>query len=368
MHFIFETLTVSVTSDAPSDTRWLAEFFGPACRVSAKASGAARTIRLREDASLHNAYTLALPRTGSTAVGFVMDSGTVDLCVFRDGAVRVAYDPSFDAFYRIESPHMVEVIDRPHTATGSPRRARGALMRVVREWVMNSARGAGHLAFHAAGISRFGRAVLFAGGKQAGKTTLTSACLLAEEGWGLLANDRILIAQRDAWQCRGMATIVSIRSGSYSQLPELADRLGAVTGGAFARIDESRVPAPLVDGRSSLSPAQFARALATSLVEEATLRTVAFPSINADGDGLCWQRITPNEAAGRLSSALFAASAARVQSELFEVPDEIAFADDETVRERINRLVTETDCVEIGLGRSAYDSAAVAELLRSLGR
>jgi len=295
-----------------------------------------------------------------------MDSGTVDLRVFRDGAVRVAYDPSFDAFYRIESPHMVEVIDRPNTATGSPRRARGALMRVVREWVMNSARSAGHLALHAAGISRFGRAALFAGGKQSGKTTLTSACLLAEEGWYLLANDRILLAQRDAWQCRGMATIVSIRPGSLSQLPELADRLGAVTGGTFARGDESHVSTPLVDGRLSLSPAQFATALGTSLVGEATLRTVAFPSIDADGDGLCWRRITPNEAAGRVFSALFAAAATRVQSELFEVPGEIAFPDEESVRAKIAELVTEADCVAIGLGRSAYDAGAVAELLRSL--
>ena len=241
-------------------------------------------------------------------------------------------------------------------------------MRVVREWVMNSARGAGHLAIHAAGIARSGRAVLFAGAKQSGKTTLTSACLMVGEGWGLLANDRILLGQSGGeWRCRGMASIVSIRPRSLALVRALGDRLAIVTGGAFARGDESPLQAPLVDGRLSLSPAQFASAIGTSLMGESALHAIAFPSIEVDSTGILSRRVAPCEAACRLASSLFAAAAPRVQSELFEVPGEIDFTNEASVRARITEIAENTVCVEIGLGRSAYEPAIVAELLRSLG-
>lgn len=373
MDFIFETLAVWVESDAPPDLEWLAEFMGPACRTREHpctgSRDASRTVRLRADAALHAEYgaRIASGAAHEDATAFVMDSGAVTLRVFADGGVRVAHDPAFDAFYRIVTPHSVEIIDVPRDAGASPRRARGALMRIVREWVTHSARRAGHLALHAAGIAHDGRAILLAGPKNSGKTTLAAACLLHGDRWGLLANDRILLRRgKLGWVCRGMASIVSVRPGTVGQLPSLRGRLDQLTGRALAAHHEPPSEPYLVNGRMSLSPPQFASALGAALIGEAAACAVAFPRIDRAGEGIRCSRLGSDEATDRLASTLFAATMPGAQSDLLEEPCQVARLSADAIRAQVAGLAAGIPCFEVGLGRSAYSPAEVTRLLRAL--
>ena len=373
MEFTFKTLAVSVESDQPSDLHWLAEFMGPACRTREHSCtgsrDASRTVRLRADAALHAEYgaRIASGAAQEAATAFVMDSGAVTLKVFADDGIRVAHDPAFDTFYRIVTPHSVEIIDAQRDTGASPRRARGALMRIVREWVTHSARRAGHLAFHAAGIACDGRAILLAGPKNSGKTTLTAACLLHGDRCGLLANDRLLLRREGlGWMCSGMASIVSVRPGTFDQLPSLRGRLDQLTGRALAARDEPPSEPYLVDGRMSLSPLQFAGALGTALVGEATVCAAAFPTIDPAGDGICCSQLGSDEATDRLASTLFAAAMPGAVSELFEETCHAAYPSSGRVRAQVAGLAAGIPCFEVGLGRSAYSPAEVMSLLRAL--
>lgn len=375
MDFSFDSLAVSVSSDEPADLDWLRDFLGPSFRVRSPAEEApiaGRTIALRSDAELHAALTTSLASASERATAFAMDDGTVELPVFRLGESRVAWDAAFASFYRMTSPRSVEVVDRPPAGTAhrsEPRRARGALMRVVREWAMNAVRSGGGVPLHASGIARSGGAVLFAGAKRAGKTTLTAACLMDRAPWGLLANDRIVLARHgDGWRCRGMASIVSVRPASLEIVPGLGDRLRlAVGGGTFARLDEPAPPAPLVDGRIGLGPDRFATALGSKLVGEASLRAIAFPSIDPDVRGIEWRPLAAAESAARLQAALFAAAAPQARSELFEEASAPPFPRDEEIRASVADIASTTRCIEVRLGPEAYARATIDAFLDALG-
>ena len=371
MDLVFESLLVSVSSDDSADLIWLEEFLGPSFQSGVGGDGTAlskRSIRLQADARLYARFTSMLPRARCRIVGFVMDGGPLELETFPDGDSLVAYDPAFAAFYRILHPHAVEVIDAPAEASEyQPRRARGAMMRVVREWAMNRARSSGLLALHAAGIARAGLAMLFVGSKQAGKTSLTAACLLADGQWDLLANDRMILAPRkEAWLCLGMASIVSIRPGSLELVPGLADRLPRAARGAFAGLHEGTRSAGLVDGRLGMSPAQFAAALGTRIIGTARVHAVAFPQIDRNASGIHCRHLARDEATERLRSTLFAAATPHLCSGLFDVPGENSLPCEEAVMGLVADLASQSACVEVRLGRNAYDASAISDLLRSL--
>lgn len=375
MDFSFDSLAVSVSTDEPADLDWLRDFLGPSFRVRSpaeEAPTAGRTIHLRADAELHAALTVSLAGTRERATAFVMDDGTVELPVFRVGESRVAWDAAFASFYRMTSPYSVEVVDRPPAGTvhrSEPRRARGALMRVVREWVMNAVRSGGGVPLHASGIARSGGAVLFAGAKRAGKTTLTAACLMDRAPWGLLANDRIVLARDgDGWRCRGMASIVSVRPASLEIVPGLGERLRlAAGGGTFARLDEPAPPAKLVDGRLGLGPDRFATALGSKLVGEAALHAIAFPSIDPDVRGIECRPLAAAESAARLQAVRFAAATPRARSELFDDASAPPFPREEEIWATVADIASTTQCIDLRLGPDAYAPATIDGFLGSFG-
>ena len=129
-----------------------------------------------------------------------------------DGSILVA-DQEFGCYYHVQGKQ-VEVISRPQD-----RLARIGLMRVVRELAIQRALSRSEtLDLHAAAFVFRGRAILLAGDKNAGKTTLLAHALTSPHT-ALMANDRVIVDGR--LQARGVPTVVSVRDDTEQAFPAL---------------------------------------------------------------------------------------------------------------------------------------------------
>jgi hypothetical protein len=83
----------------------------------------------------------------------------------------------------------------------------------------------GYYLLHAFAVAKKGRSILLVGPSGSGKTT--TGLHLLEEGWQLLANDVVLLEERaDGVYALPTPGVVSIRPGTLSLIPSLAERLG----------------------------------------------------------------------------------------------------------------------------------------------
>jgi hypothetical protein len=190
---------VVVESDDASLVRWLDEFltpgFEPFCADDAPTvvvSSGPRSRALRDSAESLGARPC-----------FALDREVDEQLVYRcDGAVVVT-DARYGTSYRIE-PDVIRVLRDDDTL-----RSRGSVMRVVRELATAQALADGsRLQLHASALEHGGRVFVFAGPKQAGKTTLVTR--LASLGSVAIAgNDRLLLSPpRDdprSWSVRQVA-------------------------------------------------------------------------------------------------------------------------------------------------------------------
>lgn len=97
-------------------------------------------------------------------------------------------------------------------------------LRMALEW---SRQERGEYTFHASAVVRDGRAVVFAGDAEAGKTTMALS-LCHHAGFALHANDQALLALRDGrpWVIHGDRNSVSLRHRSAARYsPDLAHRM-----------------------------------------------------------------------------------------------------------------------------------------------
>ncbi len=133
-----------------------------------------------------------------------------------------------------------------------------SLMRLLRGLLIREAMACGYELMHAACVCNGDTGVLIAGPKHAGKTTL--AIELMRTGFGLVANDKVLLEHRDgAVLAIGATTAVGIRAGTLSLLPEDA-------GVLRAHGTQS------VDGRLYVDPDELATSLRSYSASSVVLR------------------------------------------------------------------------------------------------
>ncbi len=267
-----------------------------------------------------------------------------------DGSIFVA-DQEFGCYYHVQGDQ-VEVISRPQD-----RPARIGLMRVVRELAMQRALSRREtLDLHAAAFVFRGRAILLAGDKNAGKTTLLAHALTSPHT-ALMANDRVVVD--GGLEAHGVPTVVSVRAETEQTFPAL----GRIFPRCAARFHQGELAA---DFRSasicqlsalSLSLAQFARQLNSRLKPSAPVGAILFPEISPTRSGWSLEPLDPAEAAARLRRNIYGSALATCTDTIFQrMMGALPSVDERDFL--VDRLAAAVPMIRCLLGKGAYNESS----------
>jgi hypothetical protein len=270
--------------------RWLQGFLKPWMAETAFGSGDVLVTFTRSQVAFD-----ALRRQSLSAARlipcFVLDRQVVTLEGWDDneGGLVLA-DTELGCFYRVRERH-IDIVGGPEE-----RRAKLGLMRVVREILAARTLAAGRtLDLHAAAFEVGRRAVLIAGPKKSGKTTLLCYALASGKA-RLIANDRVFveIAGEDPTDVCGIPTLVSIRPDMLRSFPMLRNEPSRTA------TPDVTVPRPM-----HLSPAQVAERLGSSCVRTAPLTAIVFPEITGDQETWTVDALSTADGIARLSASFY---------------------------------------------------------------
>ena len=339
---------------------WLSEFLCPWADTTPHGRGD-RIVRMTSSAGAFDGLERRQTRSSLRQVPcFALDSRVVDLPGWDDEQGTVVADAELGCFFRLAG-RVVEVVARP----GYPR-ARFGLMRVVRQMLAAPAlAGGGLVDLHAAAFAVAGQAVLLAGAKAAGKTTMLIHALASGKA-DLIANDRVFInGSPGPAGVVGVPTVVSIRPWTLQVFPGL--RHHAVERPACLRVGEAPQPRAVEAGTRefALSPAQLALRLGARRVRGAPIAAVVFPIVSAVTGTWTFEPVSRAEAAVRLRECLYGARVARRARTVFEGSDG-GIPHREQREAAIARLAASVPCVQANLGPGAYRDGAGA-WLQALG-
>lgn len=271
--YSFGSASVDVDTDAADTLRWLTEFLTP--WVDETAFGHA-DVRVSVTCS-RSAFDDLEHRSSAARLipCFALDSQLVTLPGWDDRGGAVLADTELGCFYQVHGHH-VDIVGRP-----GERRVRLGLMRVVRETLAAQRLIQGQfLDLHTAAFEVEQRAVLVAGPKNAGKTTLLCYALASHRA-RLIANDRVFVdVDQVPGTVYGVPTLASVRPGTIQFFPGLRREFDEhpMRFHTGERDLSSR-------GREfGLSPGQLAQRLGALCVRSAPLAAVVFPDVVDDTD------------------------------------------------------------------------------------
>jgi hypothetical protein len=284
--YSFGSASVDVETDTAETGDWLRGFLAPWMGVTGFGGGDVLVRFARSQAAFDD---LERRSTSATSVipCFALDSRLVALPGWDDGAGLVLADKDFGCFYQIQE-RCVDIVGRP----GEPMAALG-LMRVVREILAARRLARGRLLdLHAAAFEVDRRAVLVAGVKRSGKTTLLCYAL-ASGAARLIANDRVFVevGRGDSPEVSGIPAITTIRPETL----RLFSRLRKDPGGPLPRRD------------IHLSPAHLAERLGSSCVPAAPLSAIVFPEIAGDLDTWTVDALSAADGVAQLEACFYGA-------------------------------------------------------------
>lgn len=364
MSSTFEMLGVPLLfeTDDRLAARWLESFLRP-WFSSADPAACRHTARLVHDEGRFAELEAASRAARLAPIEcFSLDSQVVEHPAWpMDGATCVA-DRGLGCFY-LHGGSSTTVVARPGDL-----RPRLAVVRILRELAAAASSSPRLLSLHAAAVGIGGRAIVLAGPKQAGKTTLLSHLLLTGPGT-LISNDWVFVAfdgpEAHRPAAHGMPTVVKLRRGSLDLLPSLA--AGWLEGGSFLLHPDEALggdgwdPSDYRDSDCHyLSPRQFAARLGTEAVRSAPLAAIVFPRLTSEVDTLALLRLDASSGLERLRACQYGRRNGGGGSTLFGEADPASDA----ALEDLARRVPLFDCL---LGPRAYQGdAAVQALMEAL--
>lgn len=344
-------------SDDPSDLAWLEAFLAPAFGVSSAAGG--QTFSLQKNPEAVNAAQRLDPHSAERIAAFVLDAGLEKLpCMISAAGDITAYDSFFEVAYQRTT--MINIAD---TKTSSPsRRARGALMRAIREAAMDHAWCHGASILHGASFALGNQAILVAGEKEAGKTSLLCAALLGIPEASFLSNDRVVLQNTGASvRASSLPTIVSIRAGSTQVVPSLLTALSSAS--------ENYLGAPSAEServeRWTLSPKQLSSLLGCSMKREAEVECCLFPRIDHGEKFFRIRELTADERRTRVLESAFAKNDLGRRSDLFRANAGV-FPSAVVLRERLQQDFASIRCFEVRMGPGLYRPTEMKRLVEFL--
>ncbi|MGW2724890.1 hypothetical protein [Streptomyces sp. NPDC001492] len=286
-----DTATVTVASHTEAVTAWSARYFGPWWNATSDtpASGPLTDgggLVLADVDPRRVAHITTLVRDYGHAETTYANAHTL---VARHNGITYAVQPDECLGYQADGSRLVIVGD-------STEQVAVAAARLARELVRGQLLADGWTVLHASAATQNGDAVLTLGDKGAGKTT--TALLLALEGWGLLANDRVFVrAEADGrvrvlpWPSAAALGLGLLdATGLYDQVRERV-----LAGGQLHPTQHPTVTQALVDGRRDplwkdtgkelkpqFFPDQLASWLGLTLSTSATAAGLIFPTMSPD--------------------------------------------------------------------------------------
>lgn len=350
-------MNFTVQSDEPADFLWLKDFFEGAFDFDLQvASGSAvqRVSLSRDFDALEEAINMAGQSSGST-LAFVLDTEVQHLPSWkrRDGAL-CAYSTFYDVLYARQEE--IQIFDSS-APFAEGRRARGGLMRAIREQAMDHIWRCGDSILHGGGFTIDDHAVLIAGDKRSGKTSLLCAALTLLPGAQFLANDRIALSLRGTkLTARSIPTIISLRKGSLGVVPGLARRTSTLNS------YYNGMPLPHSGPREkiAMTTRQFASIMEIDVAARATVQSIVFPMVDTEQETFALRRLDQDESLKMARNAIFAKSHLGEHSELFACPDSGAFPSSEALLERLGEATADVPCFELRMGPRFYTRQEIA--------
>ncbi len=361
----YRDLCVRVESRDAMELAWLEEFLAPAFARRDDAA-ADCVVTVREDAQdLARLRARAGGDDVALASCLILDGQPVRLPTWREGDAQVALGDGAHVAYRVGADRRrIDLV----SAAPTPARRTG-LMKLVRELAMSAAWTPRGIVLHAAACVLDGQAVLIAGPRMAGKTSLLLHALAAS-GARLLANDRVVLdLAGDTPVAHAMPVIVSLRPDTVARV--FSD--GAARASALrhqfhltVREAEGRAAEPHAVPRAlACSPAQLARLLDVALVGRAAAAVLLLPRVDATAHGIAVRRIDAAAARGYEDAVRFAAHAAPQVSALFALSAHAVAPSAAEVSARWQAALERLRVFECRLGPDAYDTDP-ARLLATL--
>ncbi len=313
----YEGISVGIETHKDSDLSWLKEFLTPWFDLG---DGVADVIvRVVVDPQRYSALLRQGPGQRSVDA-FMMDTRVIQYPLWNTLTERpIFFDEARVLFFEV-GEGSIEIICREHEPG-----ARLGIMRVIRELAMGAAQHAGGRFLHAAAISISGRALIIAGPRSAGKTSLLTYLLSHLEA-DFLTNDRLLaMPAGEVVGLRGMPTIVSIRDGTLGLFPRLRDSLQTQGFTSRRTLQECReagdiVSANATPGRTGISPAQYCALLGCEPARDSRASVLLFPRQTGQPGGVELQRLDRKTTAAMLRQGLFGYIGPDKLSAIFTLP------------------------------------------------
>lgn len=359
----YRGLCTRVEDGDADELAWLEEFLSPAFRRD-DAAPVDCIVAVEDDAARLAQLRATVGDASPPALCLVQDTGPIRLPARHGAAASVVRHDDAHLAY-VASP------DRRRIAVVSERRGdkrRTALMKLVRELAMSAAWSGDSLVLHAAACVAGERAILIAGPKRAGKSSLLLH-VLGAPGARLLANDRAVLVLADGGAiAHGMPTIVSLRPDTVAaRFAGESARRAAYRHRFSLTLAEAVAGPPVADPTLrplSCSPPQLAHLLGIELVGEAAASVLLLPRVDPAARGIAMRRLSADEAAGRLPDVLFAARSGPHISEVFALPDRSRAARPAELADLWRACVERLRVFDCRLGPDAYDGDATALLAR----
>jgi len=315
------------------------------------------TVRVTSDATHYRELQRRQPSDARPRPCFAHDQQVLSLDAWSaDGVVNVC-DPSRSCFLRI-CPRHVDLIGDPST-----QRWRFTLLWIVQEIAATRFRKT-RIDLHAASVEHGGRAMLIAGPKNAGKTTL-SLHLVRSAGCQFVANDRSFVgAAAPGHVVEGMPTAVKIRPPTLASFPELLHRLPPVARPylySLAELEGARPSDEEAEGVDfALTPIQIAVRLAAGTRAAAPLGAIVFPRVVDDEPSWELEPLPPFEVAAGLSANLYGAAIGERPTTIFEENGDGRASAPPGL---IEAIAAGTRGFSLRLGRAAYAGGTLNERL-----
>jgi hypothetical protein len=357
---------IGVEVTCPSaDLAWLEEFLSPAFCARASGGDVHYGVEAVVDEGRFDAYLAARPAGPlPEAAAFVLDQRVLTTVSWRDPSTgRTAF---FDPAHRVVYLTHADTPGVTIVARTGGRLFRGALMRVVREVAMTRAWTPGSLVLHASAFATARGAVIVAGPKRAGKTSLLLYAL--HGGAAFISNDRVvLVSGGESFVAHGMPSITSLRHSTLALFPRLAAALDERRYRAHLTIAEAEASAAPPDGDGAISPSQLCRAMDARMDAAVPAAAVLLPRVDLSRLGLEILPLDPSAARDRFDDVLFASANRGGTSDVFGIAGGERVVDVSSARALWGRAVNTVPVFECVIGRGAFDEPAAATVLAIAG-
>jgi hypothetical protein len=348
--------SLGLETDDTAAVDYLVEYFGSSLTPSE--DPCAWIVEIDTTGETFESMRADRPEQPMTLPWFAFDQWTLELPSWRHGYGRLrADDEERGCAFALEPGRVLLAAGRANP------RWRFSSVITVHETIGSQLRERA-LELHAAAIESDGSAVVVAGPKNAGKTTL-SLNLLRSGGLGWLANDRLFAGfEEGVPTIRGVPTPLRLPPEAVAAFPEPAEGLPPEVGRhhihSFAELAGPPPPEPRPGDELMVNLAQAARGMDVDRPAAARLGCFLFPTVDTSRRGWDLEPLDREQAVAELEANLFGTLARERPPTVFE---------NDTSPEAPAGLVAELAAAapawRLTLGEGAYSEPGFAEKLLS---